>query len=223
MNSRDRFLIAAGVIVLSGVMSRLYAPDLPSRMATHWNAAGQPDDTMAKPFALALIPAISGLTLALFAAIPKVDPLRENIAAFRPVYDWFLVVFAVFMTAIHGGIIAFNLGYEFDFTLLIVVLVAGLLFYVGILLTHAKRNWFVGIRTPWTLSSDDVWDRTHRLGGRLFKLTALITLIGLVFEEYVIYFLVIPALLSTGTTVVYSYYLYGRIEQRSDLDSVESA
>jgi len=222
MNSRRRFLIAAAVVVISGVMSVLAAPELPARMATHWNAAGQPDGTMSKPAALALIPAISAVLLVIFAVIPRIGPLRENIVSFRPVYDWFVVVFVVFMTVIHGGVIAFNLGYEFDFTLLVLAAVAGLFYYVGVLLTHAERNWFVGIRTPWTLSSDEVWARTHHLGGRLFKLTAIISLIGLFFGDYAVYFLIVPALLTAGITVVYSYYLYEQIERGSDTDSTNS-
>jgi len=222
MNSRQRFLIAAAVVAISGVMSVFAAPDLPARMATHWNAAGQPDGTMSKPAALALVPAISAVFLVVFAIIPRIGPLRENIVSFRPVYDWFVVVFVVFMTVIHGGVIAFNLGYEFDFTLLVLAAVAGLFYYVGVLLTHAERNWFVGIRTPWTLSSDEVWARTHHLGGRLFKLTAIISLIGLFFGAYAVYFLLVPALLTAGITVVYSYYLYEQIERGSDTDSTNS-
>ena len=222
MNSRRRFLIAAAVVVISGVISVLAAPELPARMATHWNAAGQPDGTMSKPAALALFPAISAVLLVVFAVIPRIGPLRENIVSFRPVYDWFVVVFVVFMAVIHGGVIAFNLGYEFDFTLLVLAAVAGLFYYVGVLLSHAERNWFVGIRTPWTLSSDEVWARTHHLGGRLFKLTALISLIGLFFGDYAVYFLIVPALLTAGITVVFSYYLYEQIERGQDQDSTKS-
>lgn len=222
MNARQRFLIATGIVALSALMSILTAPDLPASMATHWNAAGQPDGTMSRSAALAFIPAISALMLLTFAVIPRIDPLRENITAFRGVYDWFVVVFTAFLAAIHGGIIAFNLGYEFDFTLLVVVLVAGLFVYVGILLRHAERNWFVGIRTPWTLSSDAVWERTHRLGGRLFVLTGLITLGGLFVGEYAIYFLVIPALVTAVITVAYSYYLYERLDHGSDTEGIDS-
>jgi len=93
---------------------------------------------------------------------------------------------------------------------------AGLFYYVGVFLPHAERNWFAGIRTPWTLSSDEVWDRTHALGGRLFKRTAVLTLVGLFFGDYAIYFLLIPALLTAGITAVYSYYLYAQVEPRSD-------
>jgi uncharacterized membrane protein len=222
MKSHHRFLIAAIFVGVSAALSVLAAPELPTRMATHWNAAGQPDGTMSKPAALVLIPAMTAGLLIVFALIPRVDPLRANIASFRPVYDWFVVVFTAFMTVIHGGIIAFNLGYEFDFTLLVLAAVAGLFYYVGVLLTHAKRNWFVGIRTPWTLSSDEVWDRTHRLGGRLFKLTALVALVGLLYGEYAIYFLVVPALLTAGITIVYSYYLYEQLERDSERDPTNS-
>jgi len=221
MNSRHRFLIAVVFVVISGVMSVLAAPELPARMATHWNAAGQPDGTMPKAAALALLPAMTASLLVIFTLVPRIDPLRENIASFRSMYDWFVVVFTAFMAVVHGGVIAFNLGYEFDFTLLVLVAVAGLFYYVGVLLEHAERNWFVGIRTPWTLSSDDVWARTHRLGSRLFKLTALVALVGLFFREYAIYFLVIPALLTAGLTVVHSYYLYEQLERDSEPDTRE--
>jgi len=221
VNSRHRFLVAAAFVVVSTVTSVLTAPELPARLATHWNAAGQPDGTMSKPAALALLPALTGGLLVVFALVPRIDPLRENIASFRPVYDWFVVVFSAFMTVIHGGVIAFNLGYEFDFTLLVLAAVAGLFYYVGVLLTHAERNWFVGIRTPWTLSSDDVWARTHRLGGRLFKLTALVALVGLFFGDDAIYFLVVPALLTAGITIAYSYYLYEQLERDAEADSGE--
>ena len=168
MDSRHRFTLAAAFVVLSGVVSFLAAPSLPAQLVTNWNAAGEPNGSMPKLLAIWLFPALTAGLLVVFAVIPRIDPLRENIARFRRYYDWFVVVFTAYMFLVHAGIIAFNLGYEFDFTALILVGVAGLFYYSGVLLTHAERNWFVGIRTPWTLSSEEVWKRTHALGGRLF-------------------------------------------------------
>jgi uncharacterized membrane protein len=219
MDSRGRFAVAAGFVVLSVVVSALAAPDLPEEVATHWNAAGEPDNTMSRAVGLALIPALTAALLGVFALVPRIGPLRENVAAFRPVYDWFVVVFTAFMATLHGGIVAFNLGYEFNFTLFVLAAVAFLFYFVGILLDHAERNWFVGIRTPWTLSSPEVWNRTNDLGARLFKLTAAVSLVGLLFEEYAVYFLVVPVLLTAGATVVYSYYLYERIERGGESDA----
>ncbi len=211
MNSTHRFAVAAGFVAVSGAVSVLAAPELPEQVVTHWNAVGEPNGTMSKWIALAFLPALSVLLLGLFAVIPRIDPLRENIAEFRPVYDWFVVALTAFLAILHGGIVAFNLGYEFDFTLFVLAAVALLLYLVGVLLDHAERNWFVGIRTPWTLSSTEVWERTNDLGATLFKLTAVVTLVGLLFDEYALYFLIVPVLLTAGITVIYSYFLYERL------------
>lgn len=219
MNTIHRFTLAVGFVVLSGVLSLLATPSLPAELITNWNAAGEPNGTMPKLLALWLFPGLTAGILVVFALIPRIDPLRENIAEFRAYYDWFVVIFTGYMLSVHAGIVAFNLGYEFDFMVLILIAMAGLFYYVGVLLTHAEQNWFVGIRTPWTLSNEEVWERTHALGGRLFRLTAVLTLIGLLFGDYALYFLLVPALLTAGLTVVYSYYLYERIERGSDTAS----
>ncbi|MFC5971135.1 SdpI family protein [Halomarina salina] len=217
MNTTRRFVLAAGLVALGGVASVLAAPSLPDQVVTHWNAAGEPDGTMAKLPALALMPLLSAFLVGLFAVIPRLDPLGENIGEFRPYYDWFVVVFAAFMLLVHLGTLAFNLGYDVDITQVVLAGVALLFYYVGVLLGHAERNWFVGVRTPWTLSSDEVWARTHRLAGRLFKLTALVSLVGLLVGDYAVYFLLVPALATAAVTVGYSYYLYERLERAGEL------
>lgn len=217
MDIIHRYALAVVFLLLSVLASVLAAPSLPEQVVTHWNAAGEPDGTLTKPLALALIPALSGFMLLMFGAIPRIDPLRNNISEFRVYYDWFVVLFTGFMMVVHLGILAYNFGYQFDFTLFVVSGVALLLYYVGVLLEHAERNWFVGIRTPWTLSSDEVWRRTHDLGARLFKLTAILSLIGLFFGRFTFYFLAVPAVLTAIITVAYSYYLYEKIGRGEDV------
>jgi len=216
MRTIHRFGLAVGFVVSSAIVSLLAAPSLPADLVTHWNAAGEPDGTMSKQLALWLFPGLGVGLFTLFAAVPRIGPLRENIVEFRAYYDWFVVIFTGYLFLVHAGIVVFNLGYEFDFTSLILVGAAGLFYYVGVFLPHAEPNWFTGIRTPWTLSSDEVWDRTHALGSRLFKFTAILTLVGLFFGDLAIYFLLVPLLLTAGVTAVYSYYLYEQIERESD-------
>ena len=212
MRTRERLSIAAVVVALAAVASVLAAPALPDPMVTHWTAAGDPDGTLSKALGLWLVPVVSSVLLLLFALLPRVDPLGENVETFRPAYDWFAVVLTAYLAVLHVGIVAFNLGYEFDMTLFVLAGVAALFYYVGILLENAQRNWFVGIRTPWTLSSDEVWERTHALGSRLFKLTGLLAFVGLAFGEYAMFFLLVPSLLTAVGTVVYSYYLYRQLD-----------
>lgn len=213
MNSRHRFALAAVFVALASLVSAIAGPELPDQLVTNWDAAGEPNGTTSRTAALVFLPAVSAGVVLLLAVIPRIDPLRENVAAFRAHYDWFVVLLTAFLTFLHAGIVAFNLGYEFPFTSLVLVGVAGLFYYVGVLLGEAKRNWFVGIRTPWTLSSDEVWDRTHLLGAKLFKLTAVVTLLGAGIGESGIYVLLAALFLTAATTTAYSYYLYRKLER----------
>lgn len=217
LTSRHWFGLALGLVLISALLSVYAAPRVPAELVTHWNAAGEPDERMGKTVGLLLLPVTTAVLLAMFAAIPRIDPLRENIATFRGVYDRFVLVFTLFMTSLHAGIIAFNLGYQFDFLLFVLVGVSGLYYFVGVLLDAAERNWFVGIRTPWTLSSETVWERTHHLGARLFKAAAVIGLIGVAAGEYAIYFIVVPPLVVATLTIGYSYYLYERLDAPAGL------
>jgi uncharacterized membrane protein len=82
----------------------------------------------------------------------------------------------------------------------------GILFiYIGFLMEHAEPNWFVGIRTPWTLSSDSVWKKTHQKGATLFKLAGVVSMIGILAGMYAWLFILVPALAVAAFTVVYSY------------------
>jgi uncharacterized membrane protein len=164
-----------------------------------------------------LLPAGTLGLVGLLAVLPRIDPLGENIESFRTQYDWFAVVFAAYLSAVHLGVIAYNLGYEFEFTLLMIAGLAALFYYVGIVLDHAERNWFVGIRTPWTLSSDEVWDRTHDFGATLFKLTGIVSALGLLLGDLAMFVLIGAATLTSVTTVVYSYYCYRQLDGTDDV------
>ena len=97
---------------------------------------------------------------------------------------------------------------RFSINQLLIPAFAALFFYAGILIDKAKRNWFVGIRTPWTLSSQKVWDKTHQLGGQLFKLSAIIALLGLLSESLAIYLMIGPIILASIYLFVYSYWIF---------------
>jgi uncharacterized membrane protein len=88
-----------------------------------------------------------------------------------------------------------------------------LFFYCGVLCERAKRNWFIGIRTPWTLSSDRVWEKTHRVGGKLFKIAGVIALIGAMFQRYAVFLVIVPAIAVAVFTIVYSLVIYQREKQ----------
>jgi uncharacterized membrane protein len=79
---------------------------------------------------------------------------------------------------------------------------------MGILTENAERNWFIGIRTPWTLSSERVWKRTNRLGGKLFRIAGITAAFGAFFPEFAIYFILVPVIAVAGFSIIYSYMEY---------------
>jgi uncharacterized membrane protein len=205
---RKSEIIILGIVLLSFILSAYFYPQMPEQVASHWNAQGQVDGYMSKSWGLFFMPfVLVGLAL-LFLAIPRIDPLKANIEEFRKYYDGFIILFLVFMLAIHFQVILWNIGLQISPNVVMPIAVGLLIVYAGILCENAKRNWFVGIRTPWTLSNDRVWDKTHQIGGKLFKMAGVITFLGIFFQNYAVFFILAPVLVVTVYTVVYSYVEY---------------
>lgn len=207
---RKTTLAVAGLVLLSFILSVYFYPQVPEQMATHWNSQGEVNGYMSKFWGLFFTPMVIAGIAALFQVIPRIDPKKDSIEKFRKYYDGFVILFLLFMVAVHLQILLWNVGIQISPN---VVLPAGtglLFFYIGILLEHADRNWFVGVRTPWTLSSDRVWKKTNQLGGKLFKFAGIVAILGTFFPRFAVYFIVVPVLLVAGFTVVYSYYQYAQ-------------
>jgi len=206
--------IALSIIVLSFIIAVCSYPYMPEKMAIHWNAKGNVDSYGSRFEGLFFLPFLLAGLFLLFMAIPKIDPMKYNIEDFRKYYDNFIVLFFIFLLSVYLWSILWNFGVEIRINAVIPVGVGILFFYVGILLENAKRNWFMGIRTPWTLSSEDVWNRTHKIGGKLFKVLGLVVIFGIFFQKYVLFFFLVPLLLVAGYLVVYSYFEYQKEIQK---------
>lgn len=201
------------VLVLTAVITLITYPLLPPSVVTHWDAAGDPNGSMPVLWGILVIPLIMIGMAALFSIIPRIDPLRKNYETFMNYYDGFVLFLLVFMLIIQVQLLLWNVGIMVSPNLVFPVL-AGLLFiYIGFLLQKAEQNWFVGIRTPWTLSSVTVWKKTHDLGGKLFKIAGVISCAGVLARDYAIWFVLVPVLAVSVYTVLYSY-LEFRKEQR---------
>ena len=209
MSTRTTIFVTIFLIAFAVTFSIFVFDRLPDQMASHWNTANQVDGYISRFWGAFLMPIMSIGILVLFLIIPSIDPLKANIAQFREYYNTFITLIVVFMTYMHILTMLWNLGYN-QFNMGTAMLPAmGLLFiFAGIMMRKAKRNFFIGIRTPWTLSSDRVWDETHRLGSILFIVSGILALFGAFFEDYAIWFILIPVLGSTLFLLVYSYVLY---------------
>jgi uncharacterized membrane protein len=213
-------MVTVLVIVATVALTVAVYPELPSEMATHWNASGEADGFSSKGFGTFLMPLIMAGIVLLMWAVPLLDPLRKNIEVFRVEYEWFIVAMTVFFAVMQAQILLWNLGYEVSPNAVLPVSISLLFFYIGWMLRRARRNFFIGIRTPWTLMSSEVWDKTHKLGGALFMIAGAITLLGAVFPDYSVWFVLVPILTVTGITIAYSYVLYQRVGPDEGDDAV---
>lgn len=193
------------IIIFSFLIGIYFYPQMPETTASHWNFKGEVDGYMPKFWGMFLMPLISAVMLLLFIFIPKIDPLKENIEKFRKYYDGFVALIILFLFYLYVLTILWNIGVRFDMGRLIAPAFSILFYYIGILTENAKRNWFIGIRTPWTLSNEKVWDKTHKIGGKLFKIAGLIALLTVFFPDFAIFFVLIPVILISVYTIVYSY------------------
>lgn len=193
------------VIILTLVITILAYPELPDQIPSHWNFEGEVDGYLPKLWGALVIPLVMIPFTALFFLLPRIDPLKENYRKFQGYYEGFILVFAVFLFTIQLQILLWGLGYPISPTLLLPLTMGAFYLYLGFLVEHAEQNWFVGIRTPWTLSSEQVWKKTHALGGTLFKIAGVIAMIGVFFGEYSLWFALVPILIVAAYTVIYSY------------------
>ncbi|MEN9706082.1 MAG: hypothetical protein RLZZ393_1961 [Pseudomonadota bacterium] len=180
-------------------------------IAIHFDLDGTPNGYAGKAQGLFALPVIAAVITVFMALVPGMEPRREHLAQNAGLYytAWFgpLLLLAVG----HLAIVGLALGYEFH-ALRTVPLVLGVLWVVlGAQLGRSQSTFFIGIRTPWTLSSDEVWRRTHRLGGRLFLATGAATLLcGFAPDSRVPLSVLIAGTVITGVTSVVASYVYWR-------------
>ena len=215
MSTKTTILASIIVIIIALIAGFLFWGQLPEQMASHWNINDQVDGTTSKFWGVFLMPLISLAMLGLFIVLPSIDPLKENIAEFRPAFNTFILLIIVFMLYIYGLTLAWNLGWMTGGMGAMVVPAIGLLFIaVSRMIRVAKRNYFIGIRTPWTLANDEVWNKTHALGSKLFAGAGIITMLGAILPGAAFYLLLVSALGATLITTVYSFVIFRQMQPK---------
>jgi uncharacterized membrane protein len=212
MSTRTTTLIVLLMLVAATVAGLLLWNRLPDPMASHWGPNDEVNGYISKFWGVFLLPLITLGMFLLFLIIPRIDPLKANIAQSQDVFNLFIALIVAFMLYLYILTLRWNLGYtDFEMSKALLPAMGILFFFIGYMLRKAKRNFFIGIRTPWTLSSDYVWDETHRLGSVLFMVSGALAFIGSFFGGMLAFwFLFVPLIGSTLFTLVYSYVLYQR-------------
>ncbi len=214
MQNRLTHVVSISFILFSFVLSVYLYPTLPESVASHWNIDGVADGYMSKFWGIFLVPFLMLLMYLFYIVIPKIDPMAKNIQAFRAEFNLFWVGLFTFFFYIYSLIIAWNVGIRFDFSYAMAPAMGAFFYLIGSIMTKAKRNYFMGIKTPWTLASDIVWDKTHRLGGSLFKWSGILILVSALFGGKPAFFTtIISTVLSAVISIIYSYLIFKKLEK----------
>ncbi len=203
----------AAILAAMIAVTAVAYPHLPAVMTTHWGANGQPNGTMSRFWGAWMVPLLSVGVAALLWAVPAIDPRRRNYATFRTTYNAFVVGIVAFLAYVDFISLAWNLGYPVPIGRALAPALGAIFLASGWLLRKARPNWFVGIRTPWTLSSPTVWEKTHRLAAPAFMASGLVTALG-VFWEPLMWVGVAAVLVAAMGVVVYSYFAYEAEQKR---------
>lgn len=202
-------LILATVAFTVAVFARL-----PDPMVIHWSITGEPDGYGSRLFGAFVLPVVMLFMWGLMEALPALDPRGANVEKFRDTYDVLVAAVVGVMCLLQVGILGSALGWPIQVGRLAPISIGALFVLLGGLLPRFRSNFFVGIRTPWTLSSDTVWEKTHRVGGYGMSLVGLLlVLAGVAGSARWLYFAIGGAIATVLVVLVYSY-LAWRSERR---------
>jgi uncharacterized membrane protein len=202
--------LIGGVVVLAAT---LYGR-IPATVPTHWNWAGQPDGFLPKPLGVFVLPLVAAVTWAVLAVLPALSPRGFSMERFRGTYDVLRTTIVGFVVLVATAQLLVAAGWRLRIDVVIPVAVGLLLAILGNYMGKVRRNFFVGIRTPWTLASEEVWLRTHRVAGKLFAVAGVLVAAGGLLGAGVWVLPVTVGAAALGSVAV-SYVYFRQVERRS--------
>ncbi|HEX5435899.1 MAG TPA: SdpI family protein [Gemmatimonadaceae bacterium] len=212
MRSGMRKWYPAVLVVAAFAVAVAAYPRLPARVPVHWDIHGDVNGYGSRFVAAYLQPLIMLGIAILIPILPKIDPRARNYEKFGASYELIFSAVLTIVFVIYLVTLASALGKAVPITRIVPALVGVLLVVIGNVLPRVRSNWMVGIRTPWTLSSDGVWERTHRVGGYLLMLAgAALLLASLTLQRETSFVIGFGGVvLASLATVVYSYVAWRR-------------
>ena len=204
----------AGVIVADVAFAVWAYPQLPEEVATHFNMAGEADGWSSPEFAAFFFPGLIVATWVLMLLSPRIDPRRRNYERFGPSFAIIRGSLVCFLAFIHVITLGMALGWPVDVSAAVLNGVGVLLAIIGNQLPRIRHTYLVGIRTPWTLASETVWRRTHRLAGPIWLVGGLsIAITGLFTPSIARWAFAICLAAMVGVPTVASYLWWREEEQ----------
>ncbi|MDZ4860723.1 MAG: SdpI family protein [Candidatus Hydrogenedentes bacterium] len=181
-----------------------------AQIPTHWNARGEVDDYSSKSFGLFFLPLLLAAIVPGIALLVRIDPRRHHVEQSQKFLVAVSASILFVMAVIHTSAVLVSLGYPLPMDRIVATSVGLLFLLLGNFLGKVRSNFFMGVRTPWTLSSELSWNKTHRLAGKLFFAVGLLTILLALIANgpLAIGAMLVSLLAATLITIVYSYVVW---------------
>jgi uncharacterized membrane protein len=207
-----QLLVLIGMFAAAGVLWS----SSPESFPVHWNIHGNVDRYGSRFEGLLLVPLIAAGLYALLLVLPQFDPGRANYQSFLSAYFAIRLSILVFLAVIYTCMLLVAFGHSVNMNSIIPFAMCALFVILGSVMSSIRPNWFVGVRTPWTLSSRLSWDKTHRLAGRLFMaMGAVVGLLGLIQTAWMLAVTVTFVVGSVLGILIYSYIVWRNDPERT--------
>lgn len=197
------------LIALSIAVSAYFYSKFPQNVVTHWNFEGIADGYSSREFAAFFFPAFNLGIYILLLVLPCLDPKKKRYKEFEKTYHLFKNIIIGFVTLLYLLIGLNGMGYAVPVDIITPLIVGLLLIILGNFMGKIKSNWMMGIRTPWTLSNEEVWNKSHRFAGKMFILGGVLLIISVLLPAS---FKLAALLTSVGIAIIppliYSYLQY---------------
>lgn len=199
------------VLIAVGASVAMYA-GLPEQVPVHWDLRGQVDGYGSRFAVLFLTPLIMVAVWGLLRFLPRIDPHRANYARFAGTYEVIIDSVMAMMLVIHLAILLGASGAPDSVPLVVRAAVGAMFIVMGNVMPRTRQNWFVGVRTPWTLASARVWERTHRFAGYMFVALGVVVILTIPLAPQI----GIPILAAGLAIVGFGAVIYSYVEWRKE-------
>ena len=180
MNRNHLGLVSAVLVAAMALTAALAGTSLPAdlRLPVHWDLSGTPDSYAGKWQALLMPAAMTALVSLLFWFLPALEPRGRNLLRSQGLYLWGWAAVLLLGVAIQIVVLSTALDWGLPANHLIVGACGLIFIIIGNQLGKSRSMYLIGLRTPWTLASEEVWVKTHRLAGKLMVLGGVVTIVA---------------------------------------------
>ena len=216
MSASKVYAFAILLIILAAVATWIAYPLLPAMVATHWDIHNQPNGYSPKSIIFIFGPGMMAGMLLLAYSLPWLSPKRFEVDSFRSTYLYIMLLVLSMVAYVYGVILWSGTGHVVNVGSAVVGGISLLFVFLGNVLGKVRRNFYVGVRTPWSLANERVWNATHRFAGKTFVVAGIV---GVLFAAMGVagWLLIVPIAVAGVAPVLYSLVIYKQMEKRGEL------